>query len=110
MDYIEHLKARERKDTRDIARKARAKRARIWARRVIMAMVVLGLFAIWQDRRLAPQVHDGMRSLAVFVQGSLDGQEKTSGWLKRALSSPTGATSIQQKHDPVTRWLLKWTS
>lgn len=42
----------------------RAYRARVWARRLFIIMVVVVLVAIWQDRNMAPPVHDFMHNMA----------------------------------------------
>ena len=60
---------------------ARTARARKWAR--VMTLVLFGLFltATWQDRGLAPPVHDGMIVVSNMAMGYIEGSEALSGML-----------------------------
>ena len=44
--------------------RVRARARRRWSRRLTVLLVGLCLMAIWQERRLAPPLHDGMQTLA----------------------------------------------
>ena len=60
-----------RQGLREKNRAARAKKARGWARLVQLALCGAVLSAIWQDRALAPPVHDQMRRMAVSASAML---------------------------------------
>jgi len=105
MDYIQ--KAQERYTEKPHV--GRSTRARRWARTVLALLIFTSLCAIWQDRALAPPVHDGMHGLASHVMYAVENSDDLRGFVKQTFSSPSG-TSVQQEFDPITRWLLKWTS
>ena len=65
------------------------------------------LTAFWQDRNLAPPVHDGMRVVKSNVEYVIENSDEVRAYVRQAFSSPTG-TSAQPKYDPITSWLLKW--
>ncbi len=67
--------------TREAAFKARAKRARGWARIVNVALFAAVLTAIWQERALAPPVHDRMQHMAVSVTAMIGGSETLPAYL-----------------------------
>ena len=54
------------KDERTAARSAKA---RGYARWMMLCLMGLSLTAIWQDKRLAPPVHDGMSRVAGMAMG-----------------------------------------
>ncbi len=94
-------------EAREQAYNARARRARGWARLVLWMAAAVFLMAVWQDRALAPPVHDGMTMLTEKVQYALENSDNARDFVKQAFSSPTG-TSRQAEFDPITTWLLKW--
>ena len=105
MDYIQ--KAQERyTETPHVGRSTRARR---WARTVLGLLIFTSLYGIWQERALAPPVHDGMRSMVSHVTYAMENSDDIRGFVKQTFGSPSG-TSVQQEFDPITRWLLKWTS
>lgn len=94
-------------EARVIAYAARARAARVWARRVILVLAAVYLVGVWQNRPLAPDVHDGMKTLAARAAHALDNTDEVRAYIRQALSRPSG-TSAEPRHDAVTRWLLKW--
>ncbi|MEQ9259672.1 MAG: hypothetical protein RIG84_11275 [Roseovarius sp.] len=109
MDYIERAREKYGEESRETGRKARSGRARAWARRVLMALVVLSLYAIWQDRALAPPVHDWMQETAVAAHGLIEGEDSLSGIWRPSGPAASGIRSPDE-YNAITRWLLKWTS
>ncbi|MEQ8293171.1 MAG: hypothetical protein RIA08_13285 [Roseovarius sp.] len=105
MDYIQ--KAQERYTEKPHV--GRSTRARRWARTVFALLIFACLFGIWQERALAPPVHDGMHSMVDHVIYAMENSDDIRGFVKQTFGSPSG-TSVQQEFDPITRWLLKWTS
>lgn len=105
MDYIQKAQEKYREPTSA----KRSTRARRWARTVLALLIFTSLFAIWQDRALAPPVHDGMHGMASHVMYAVENSDDLRGFVKQTFSSPSGS-SMQQEFDPITRWLLKWTS
>ncbi len=87
--------------------KARARRARRWARLVFCAALALFLAAAWQERALAPPLHDGMRVLAGRMNAMLDGPEGLRFRLGQALARPS-TTGSGSDLAPITAWLLQW--
>ena len=94
-------------EDRVLAFRARAKRARRYARLASYMIGALFLMATWQDRALAPPVHDGMVMIADKVSYALENSENAREFVKQTFSSPSG-TSVQAEFDPITAWLLKW--
>lgn len=105
MDYIQ--KAQDKHAERPQA--ARSVKARRWSRRVFALLIFTFLFAVWQDRALAPPIHDGMQKIVSHAVGFVENSDDIRAYVKETFSSPSG-TSVQEKYDPITRWLLKWTS
>ncbi|MEQ9674530.1 MAG: hypothetical protein RLO10_08710 [Roseovarius indicus] len=105
MDYIQ--KAQEKHQERPHA--ARAVRARRWSRRVFALLILVFLYAVWQDRALAPPIHDGMQKTVSLAAGFVENSGDIRSYVKQTFGSSSG-TSVEQQYDPITRWLLKWTS
>lgn len=103
MDHARKAQAQDR----ERAFGARAARARGWARLAYAALVALFLFAAWQDRALAPPVHDGMKVTAARVVWTVENSDKARTWVRGLLHTPSG-TSARPQHDPVTRFLLQF--
>ena len=103
MLYEQKLKS----DEREGAYHHRAHRARYWARRVFWLAAFAALFGIWQDRALAPPVHDGMKRVAGNVVYAFENSDQVRAKL-HSFFGGNGKTSLQQQYDPITRWLLKW--
>ncbi|MCZ0812770.1 MAG: hypothetical protein ACQEVT_03995 [Pseudomonadota bacterium] len=68
---------------REERRLARSARARSLARLVNVALFAAVLGAIWQERALAPPVHDQMQSMAVRVAGLMGGSETLQAYFPR---------------------------
>lgn len=68
-DTINHI----HKDEKTAARTAKA---RGYARWMVVCLMGLCLTAIWQEKRLAPPVHDGMQHMAGLAMGYI-GQSET---------------------------------
>lgn len=66
---------------------ARSDKARAYARWMKVALMCLCLTAIWQEKRLAPPVHDGMQSLAGMAMNYVENSETLSEALKTAQKS-----------------------
>lgn len=94
-------------EAREQAYLVRARRARGWARLVLWVAAGVFLVAVWQDRALAPPVHDGMMMLTEKVRYALENSDSARDFIKQTFSSPTG-TSREAEFDPITSWLLKW--
>ncbi|MEQ8898954.1 MAG: hypothetical protein RID23_17885 [Roseovarius sp.] len=105
MDYIQ--KAQDRYREKPFAK--RSDRARRWARTVLALLIFVSLYGIWQDRALVPPVHDGMHKMASHVMYAVENSDDLRGFVKQTFGSPS-ASSAKQEFDPITRWLLKWTS
>lgn len=80
-------------------------RLRPWIRATAVALVACLSAAIWQDRSLAPGLHDGMTGLAASARAVVD----QSDGLRAALAQLTGGVNIAARSDvdPVTALLLK---
>lgn len=85
----------------------RAAKARGWARLAYALLVGVFLFAAWQDRRLAPPVHDGMQATAGRVARAAEHSDEVRAWLKGLFGGPSGS-GAKSEYDPITRWLLQW--
>lgn len=108
MDYATRIHSDQAyAQAREQAFKARAKRARRWARLITLALFTVFLTAVWQNRALAPPVHDGMVLITDKVQYALENSDSAREFVRQSLSSPSG-TSRQSEFDPITTWLLKW--
>jgi len=94
-------------DDRQRALRNRAIKARGWARLVYAVLVVAFLFAAWQERPLAPPVHDGMKLVSARVSYAMNNTDEVRAALRGFFSSPSGS-SAKPEHDPVTRFLLQW--
>ncbi|WP_397541356.1 hypothetical protein [Roseovarius salis] len=94
-------------EARTTAYAARARAARVWARRVLLLLTAVYLFGVWQNRPLAPDIHDGMRTLAGRAVYVAENTDKVRAYIRQALTSPTG-TSAEPRYNAITRWLLKW--
>ena len=103
MQYARQNIAEERQS----AYTARSKKARRWARLVLWLVVGVFLTAVWQNRALAPQVHDGMVKVAGNVQYAMENTDDVRAYVHSVLSRPSG-TSVQAEFDPITTWLIKW--
>jgi hypothetical protein len=64
---------------------ARSAKARNYARWMVVCLIGLCLTAIWQDKRLAPPLHDGMQHVAGVAMGYIDQSEALSGVRAAAL-------------------------
>ena len=104
MDYARNAIVTERVR----ACEARASRARGWARVAYALLVASFLFAAWQDRALAPPVHDGMKVVAERAVWAAGNTDEVRAWIKGVFDSPSGTTSVKSQYDPVTRFLLQW--
>ena len=72
------------KDERTAARSAKA---RSYARLLRFALFCMVLTAIWQDKQLAPPVHDGMQKVAGMAMTYIEGNEMLSQALDNAQKS-----------------------
>ncbi|MBZ0123286.1 MAG: hypothetical protein K8F31_05315 [Roseovarius sp.] len=103
MDYARKALAQDR----ERAFGARAARARGWARLAYAALVAMFLFAAWQDRALAPPVHDGMKVTAERIVWVTENTDEVRAYIRGLMRSPSGS-SAKPQHDPVTRFLLQF--
>jgi hypothetical protein len=83
----------------------RARTARKWSRLTFVCLIGACLGAIWQDRALAPQVHDRMQVVAGRATEFIENSESTRASLL-AMSEFTGNGS-QSEFGPITEALLK---
>lgn len=105
MDYIQ--KAQEKYTEKPYA--GRSYRARRWARTVLGLLIFTFLYGVWQDRALAPPLHDGMHKMAAHVVYAYENADSVRAFVKETFGGYS-AKSMEQEYDPITRWLLKWTS
>ncbi len=84
---------------------ARGKRARKWASLIMFLMVGVALTAIWQEKRLAPPVHDGMQVAAVKVLQLIESSEGAKSFVTAAVSKISN--NSDRSGSPVTAALLK---
>lgn len=103
MDYARKALAEDR----ERAFGARAAHARGWARLAYAVLVALFLFASWQDRALAPPVHDGMKVTVERVVWMAENTDEVRAYIQGLMRSSSG-TSAKPQHDPVTRFLLQF--
>ena len=70
-------------------------------------MGICGLLAIWQERALAPGVHDGMQRLVAQAQGVMDGNEA----VRALLAGVDGGVDVAKDAGlaPLTALLLRAT-
>ncbi|MEO1138241.1 MAG: hypothetical protein AAFW87_02185 [Pseudomonadota bacterium] len=85
--------------------KARSQTARKWFRLGTLGLVGLCLTAIWQDRAIAPVVHDKMQVAYQFSLDVLESNEGARGYLT-AMTNFSG-NGNQSEFDPITEALLK---
>lgn len=85
--------------------KTRSQSARKWFRIGTFGLLGLCLTAIWQDRALAPVVHDKMQLAHDFSVGILEANEGARSYLT-AMTNFSG-NGNQSKFDPITEALLK---
>jgi len=108
MEYVTQVHIGQvRSEERMQAFRARAKRARRYARLASYMIGAFFLMATWQDRALAPPVHDGMVSIVDKVNYALENSDGARDFVKQTFSRP-GGSSVQAEFDPITSWLLKW--
>ncbi len=103
MQFSRQIIAQERQN----AYVARSKKARGWARMVLWMATAVFLMAVWQDRSLAPQIHDGMVKVKGDVQYAMENTDEMRGYIQGMFSSPSASGSAA-KYDPITSWLIKW--
>lgn len=72
---------------KEVAIAARSARARKYARVMKFTLFVLILTAVWQDKRLAPPVHDGMQLIAGKAIEYIESNETLSEALDNAQKS-----------------------
>jgi len=76
---------------REERRLARSARARSMARLVNVALFAAVLGAIWQERALAPPVHDQMQSMAVRVADLMGGSDVLQAYFPRGTDGLSAA-------------------
>lgn len=84
---------------------ARARRARWWAWMTGVTLGICALVAIWQERALAPGVHDGLQGFVAQAQSVIDGNETARALLARF----DGGVAVAKDAglDPLTALLLR---
>jgi hypothetical protein len=84
---------------------ARARRARRWAWMTGVSLGICALVAIWQERALAPGVHDGLQGVVARAQNLLDG----NGSVRALLARLDGGVDVAKDAglDPVTALLMR---
>lgn len=83
----------------------RSKAARKWSRLTLACLIGACLTAIWQERALAPLMHDRMQVAAGYATELLESSESTRASLL-AMSEFAGNGS-QSEFGPITEALLK---
>jgi hypothetical protein len=86
---------------------ARARRARRWAWMTSASLGLCVLLAIWQERALAPGVHDALQGAVARAQSMIDGNETARAFLARFDGGVTVAKDSGL--DPLTALLLRVT-
>ncbi|MHA7849437.1 hypothetical protein [Roseovarius sp.] len=84
------------------ARSHRAKRLAGWVKLALFACV---LTAIWQEKALAPPVHDQMQDVAALASSALGGSQTVQSYLSMATTTLT--TMNDSETDPVSKLVLK---
>lgn len=101
MDILNESKFHKRQQ----AYTARAEAAHRWARKLLWFTFILGLFAVWQHRDLAPPVHDGMYVVADVTTDIWGGAHETRDVVQGLFNGQSG-TSLTPEYSSFTRWLL----
>lgn len=78
---------------KDELTEARTAKARKLARKLRFVLVILCLTAIWQDKNLAPPVHNGMQTAADMAMGYIENSEALSEVLAAAQKGYAELTS-----------------
>lgn len=101
MDILNESQFQQRQN----AYQLRAEAAVRWARKILWFTFLLGLFAVWQNRDLAPPVHDGIYAVAGVTKDVWGGAHETRGAVQGFFKGSSGSTA-QPEFNAVTRWLL----
>ena len=100
MEYVRNIEGLRVERLRE-----RSRSARKWSRLTFVCLLGACLAAIWQERALAPQVHDRMLVAAAWA-GDL--AEKSQGARASLLAmSEFKGNGSQSQYDPITEALLK---
>ena len=83
----------------------RARAAERWARKMLWFTFMVGLFAVWQHRDLAPPVHDGMFNVAAVTTDILGGAHETRAAVQNLFAGSSGTAGAGQ-YNAITQWLL----
>ncbi|MEM6375858.1 MAG: hypothetical protein AAF686_06415 [Pseudomonadota bacterium] len=98
--------ARSIVDVRLERRALRVKKARRWARISTYSLGICCLAATWQERAIAPAVHDGMIVVADAATTFI--YESENSGFATAMSNFTGGGGLDAtKFDPITDALLR---
>ena len=109
MDYIKRMAEPDAATSRQFAYLERSGTARAWARKVLIALFVVSVCAVWKDRGLAPPAHDWMHATATQARAYVDGSESLSGILSPGtLFSEGHGFRPREEFNALTRWLLDW--
>ena len=101
MEYLKEAKYAARKQ----ACVERSRKANRWARRMLWIAAGLGFFAVYQNRELAPPVHDGMFTGAAVSQDIWGGAHETRGAVQGLFAGGSDAGAAP-KYNALTQWLL----
>tara|TARA_R110000851_G_scaffold27012_5_gene76189 strand:- start:704 stop:1039 length:336 start_codon:yes stop_codon:yes gene_type:complete len=84
---------------------ARSRRARRWAWMTSVSLGICALVAIWQERALAPGVHDALQGAVAQAQSMIEGNETARALLARL----DGGIAVAKDAglDPLTALLLR---
>jgi hypothetical protein len=89
-------------EDRYAARSSRARRLAAWVRLALFACV---LTAIWQDKALAPPVHDGMQQVASLASSALGSSSTVQSYL--SMATTTLPSMNDGEMDPVSKLVRK---
>ena len=94
-------------DLRKDRYKRRAKRARSLARFLMFCLICTTGAAIWQDRALAPPIHDKMQEGFVLAMEKIEQSETASAYLTTITNYFGGTSTSSQRFDPLGDALAK---
>lgn len=94
-------------DLRQERYKKRARKARNFARFLMFCLIFTSGVAIWQDRALAPPIHDKMQEGMALALEKIEQSETASAYLTTITNYLGGTSANGQKFDPLGDALAK---